>query len=137
MTFPGLGLDWRPEITWSENPNGVKRYVLKAAYDGANPARRVLLFRNYPVRVGRVEFRGKLEELEDRCRHTVYVDRFTIWESGQAELVVGKIETAMMIVEWLERGWLGVEFEGCEVEFGRDLSDRPFPVDTRRECFPF
>lgn len=128
MRFPGVEKDWRPFITWSNNTNMIRPTVLQAAKAFDNPARRVIVFHNFPATVTKSEMKKRLKALERQCMVDHWVDTYEVYPStGVAYFVFSKIESAMRVMGWYNMGCLGPELNNCEVIYGRDPSDRPIP----------
>lgn len=129
MRFPGVEEGWRPFITWSNNINGIRASILRAASSPVDPARRVLVFHNFPATVvTKHEMKKRLKVLERQCLVEHWVDTYEVYPSrAVAYIVFSKIESAMRVMGWHKMGYLGPEFDGCEVVYGRDPSDRPIP----------
>lgn len=128
MRFPGVEKDWRPFITWSNNINIIRPTVLHAAKTPDNPARRVIVFHNFPATITKNEMKKRLKALERKCMVDHWVDTYEVYPStGVAYFVFSRIESAMRVMEWYDMGYLGPELNDCEVIYGRDPSDRPIP----------
>lgn len=129
MRFPEVEKDWRPFITWSNNINMIRSNVLRAAEARDNPARRVLVFHNFPTTViTKHEMKKRLKALERQCLVDHWVDTYEVYPgTGVAYFVFSKIESAMRVMGWYKLGYLGPELDNCEVLYGRDPSDRPIP----------
>lgn len=138
MTFPGADDDWRPYLTWSTNPGTIRAHIRRAAYNMNNPARRVLVFQNFPAEsVSKFEMKRRLKALERQFFVEHWVDTYKIYpHTAAAYIVFSKIESAMRVMEWHGVGLLGPEFNDCVVMYGRDPSDQPFPVVGEDGIFP-
>lgn len=128
MQFPDVEKDWKPFITWSNNINIIRPNVLRAANAPGNPARRVLVFHNFPTTVTKNELKKRLKVLERQCLVDHWVDTYEIYPITRVVyLVFSRVESAMRVMGWYKMEYLGTEFSNCEVAYGRDPSDRPIP----------
>lgn len=131
LHFPGAG---EISISWCHRGDSHLTYVLKAAKDLVNPARRVLIFDNYPLStMSKGQMEHRLQTLDKGflpCGHYSVDDYEIALSEKKARLVFNCIGAALKVMELHRSRLLGAEFAYCEIVYGRDPADRPIPGQT-------
>lgn len=131
--FPGNEIN---HLGWSRGiPKPDPDTVLRAASDPVNPARRVLVFRNYTpisITMNTKSIENGFKMLEKRFAVDFSVDDYKYNpQKSEAIIVFNMISAAMSIMQLYKTGNLRWGFDHCDVIFGIDPSDTPIPRFTK------